>query len=75
MSQTLLRRKEYEEAMSDEHPPYDIALGFFLRNVVWSLLGNIAQIFYQCCAKSITTTLNRFFILCYVAWSLKNNIT
>ena len=51
----------------------DIGLGFFLCNVVWSLLGNIAQGFYlcnlQCCPKSINTSLNRIFSCSLSSWA------
>ena len=45
----------------------------FLRNVVWSLLGNIGQgLPVPCCPKSITATLNRIFsiaILSGATWT------
>ena len=53
----------------------DIALGFFLCNVAWSLLGNIAQGLCRCnvVSRVLATTLNRIFscaMLSGASWCL-----
>ena len=53
--------------------------GFFLCNIVWSLLGNVAPGFspVQFCPKSTTTTLNRIFsctILSGATWTTLHKI-
>ena len=57
----------------------DIAPGFFLCSVVWSLLDNIPQDFFlvQCCPKCITTILNRILpcaMLSGASWTTLHNV-